>query len=939
MQRHQPAAESGGHDATSVASGMGPGERLADLQDAISQSPRMRAQRRILQSYPGVQVPPALHQHDAGALPLQRREVSMTASPSGPEPAPRAVNRTGMSDQLKAGVEALSGMDLSSVRVHRDSPKPAQLNAAAYAQGNDIHLAPGQERHLPHEAWHLVQQRQGRVKATTQIAGVAVNDNTGLEREADVMGAKAETGTAQLMPARSGPPTGTFVPASALPAQLGKDDEQSKEFGYYGRDGKRKNRRVIDMETFGDRNRIHRLDPDKIREFLTGEDDKERMGLTFSKEDEKPKKKPESNGDVDKKVGIWRPSKKEGSARPEDPPLYQPFRVAFHEAHNIKLALERDWAGYRDADRAPEGGFDAKLENFAKKVKEHSLDYKAKVRTFSEQRSVTQLQDEYFAQLKLVTDDVVKFGKLLLALAEPQGGGRLATLGAQHRAAARSKEGEQIWRDRWWASVQAVNERLGALWNEYKPRISDWMAQKRGQGLSYMNPKMLGDLDYIGSLAKGYKSAPKQYIRFMPEKFDIDANLDAPPLAVYAISIGAQVDRGSVRGYGIRPITDFESAVNHVMAGLNPENGQPSGEGEIVGVDKGDPFAVFIRASNVADTELGGQEDVTFARQQVGLNNRLQAVTDRIWWLRGRNKALSDELGILLHEAEYLTPGGTMKKHVAADIENPQASERSYSDNDLIILEGALSDFEARASALEQQGGDPPGPGSGHDPRPGPGSGSGSGGSGPGPDHRPGPGPGPGPGSDHDHGRGPVGNPDADADRAPDLGSSSGSSLQNLLLAVEMTSDPLAPTREAKPVERSQFGRWLDQENGGISIDWNQPKGRRRVSDSRRRRDKEARGSRDERRSRDERPSSGERRSRGERRSGDERRSRGEPASQDERRHRESSRVRRSRSTTSTGQGRHKRKGDHLEPRATGQEPSEVTSSSKEWDPHKKTKR
>jgi hypothetical protein len=71
-----------------------------------------------------------------------------------------------MPDHLKAGIELLSGMDLSDIRVHGNSDNPAQLNALAYAQGNDIHLGPRQERYLPHEAWHLVQQRQSRVKPT-----------------------------------------------------------------------------------------------------------------------------------------------------------------------------------------------------------------------------------------------------------------------------------------------------------------------------------------------------------------------------------------------------------------------------------------------------------------------------------------------------------------------------------------------------------------------------------------------------------------------------------------------------------------------------------------------------------------------------------------------------------------------------------------------------
>ena len=102
-----------------------------------------------------------------------------------------AANRTGMPDQLKAGIEALSWTDMSEVRVHASSEKPAQLGALAYTQGHDIHLAPGQEKHIAHEAWHVVQQRQGRVKPTMQMEGAAINDDAGLEREADVMGEKA----------------------------------------------------------------------------------------------------------------------------------------------------------------------------------------------------------------------------------------------------------------------------------------------------------------------------------------------------------------------------------------------------------------------------------------------------------------------------------------------------------------------------------------------------------------------------------------------------------------------------------------------------------------------------------------------------------------------------------------------------------------------------
>jgi len=98
---------------------------------------------------------------------------------------------TGLPDRLKAGIEALSGIAMDDVKVHYNSPKPAQMKALAYTQGSDIYIAPGQEKHLPHEAWHVVQQKKGRVEPTMQTKGVGVNDNPGLEREATVMGQKA----------------------------------------------------------------------------------------------------------------------------------------------------------------------------------------------------------------------------------------------------------------------------------------------------------------------------------------------------------------------------------------------------------------------------------------------------------------------------------------------------------------------------------------------------------------------------------------------------------------------------------------------------------------------------------------------------------------------------------------------------------------------------
>ncbi|MDJ0835608.1 MAG: DUF4157 domain-containing protein [Acidobacteriota bacterium] len=121
---------------------------------------------------PETKIPPALA---AGMGPIQKK------------------NDTGLPDKLKTNVEHMSGESMDGVEVNYDSPEPARMQALAFTKGDVIHLGPGQESHLPHEAWHVAQQKQGRVGATRQLDGVGLNDNATLEKEADTMGEKAQS--------------------------------------------------------------------------------------------------------------------------------------------------------------------------------------------------------------------------------------------------------------------------------------------------------------------------------------------------------------------------------------------------------------------------------------------------------------------------------------------------------------------------------------------------------------------------------------------------------------------------------------------------------------------------------------------------------------------------------------------------------------------------
>lgn len=155
---------------------------------------------------------PLQAQVDGGAV--QREEVATAAQASKP-------NNTGLPDNLKSGIESLSGMSMDHVKVHYNSSQPAQLNAHAYAQGSEIHVAPGQEQHVPHEAWHVVQQAQGRVRPTMQMKmGVPVNDDVGLETEADVMGARALGLRAMQMRTEKNVGKPVLTPSSARPTTI-----------------------------------------------------------------------------------------------------------------------------------------------------------------------------------------------------------------------------------------------------------------------------------------------------------------------------------------------------------------------------------------------------------------------------------------------------------------------------------------------------------------------------------------------------------------------------------------------------------------------------------------------------------------------------------------------------------------------------------------------
>lgn len=192
------------------------------------------------------------------------------------QPIMKKENKSGLPDNLKFGIENLSGYSKDDKEVHYNSEKPTQLQAHAYAQRTDIPVASGQKKHLFHEDRNMAQQKQRRVKPTLQMKGIVDdNDDEVLDKDADVMGAKPlqmtrcgqpemhtmslqlRKETASPFPVRSFPPS-TIV-QRAVPKNPGLPKPVAVTGSYKARGGKKtmynKGKHIRSKFSFGSKTR------------------------------------------------------------------------------------------------------------------------------------------------------------------------------------------------------------------------------------------------------------------------------------------------------------------------------------------------------------------------------------------------------------------------------------------------------------------------------------------------------------------------------------------------------------------------------------------------------------------------------------------------------------------------------------------------------------
>src|SRR4051794_2786479 len=153
--------------------------------------------------------------------------AQLSAQPAGPGgPAapvgvpPAASGGTPLPAPVRGQMETMFGASFRDVRVHTGDHVTG-LGARAYAQGDDVHFAPGEynpasdagRELIGHELAHVVQQRQGRV--VPQGKG-GINADPALEAEADDLGRRAARDEPVAVQGAAGGATGAVIQRSAV---------------------------------------------------------------------------------------------------------------------------------------------------------------------------------------------------------------------------------------------------------------------------------------------------------------------------------------------------------------------------------------------------------------------------------------------------------------------------------------------------------------------------------------------------------------------------------------------------------------------------------------------------------------------------------------------------------------------------------------------------
>ncbi len=273
-----------------------------------------------------------------------------------------------------------------------------------------------------------------------------------------------------------------------------------------------------------------------------------------------------------------------GSRRIDDAPALLQFRISYNLLDRWRLYInqnEPELYGFFESEFIDGGPY---LTEIMSEIKSETKKYKEKFRNLNnqdEQALVNEFQ-EYMIGKK---QEVDKRNERAARWYQVELANRGTLLSIDEINQRVNVGGFLIWREKWLGAALAVNRILLASWPPAKQRIKNWVIRNIPGG----DANSIGELNYLGSLAKGYKGPPKQYIEFYSRNFDVDADLEAPVLADYGVNErDVTVDRGSFKSeeLGIPVMDSFRENVHQEMAD------------NVFGYDENEEFEIFIHAEH-----------------------------------------------------------------------------------------------------------------------------------------------------------------------------------------------------------------------------------------------------------------------------------------------------------------------------------------------------
>ncbi|GIM94222.1 eCIS core domain-containing protein [Paractinoplanes toevensis] len=322
--------------------------------------------------------------------------------------------------------------------------------------------------------------------------------------------------------------------------------------------------------------------------------------------------------------------------RPDDAPILEAFRRLYNRLDSWSIVIRT-----KHPDLEPEfRGFDLEIKRdvWLKRLKAAGKTYKEQFRDLRE-GDTGKAADAYHAEvLGGIATEIDTLNREIAAWYARKTGSTETVDEIMERVHV---TGTELWREEWRQAILQVNRILALLWPPARTRLLLFVGQQRSANPGVDLGGEVGQLDYIGSLATGFKGPPKQQIRFNPQKFDVDANLEAPPLAKFALFRNPTLvpDRGRIFGR----VTTIEPL--HRFTG----DADAQFRSKVKGYDASDPF-------DVALTDV----------PELPTQTRERLATERMFELRTTLDAAAYQR--LIDEVDaggYLEPDGTVRKDLS----------------------------------------------------------------------------------------------------------------------------------------------------------------------------------------------------------------------------------------------------------------------------------